>query len=143
MTDDRSVLDAKMQEYGRERTTGFLLKDYYVVFAEPRTKSGGKPLPHLDEKEHKRIFDDHIAHQLRLEESGNYSRPDRCWMRTANASAASSSCAPIRSMRRARSSIWIPHRSTGLWDHTIYRWRVSEGSYTVRVKYSSQSAIVS
>jgi uncharacterized protein YciI len=36
-----------------------------------------------------------------------------------------------------------PHRSTGLWDHTIHRWRVSEGSYTVRVKYSSQLAIVS
>jgi CheY-like chemotaxis protein len=27
-----------------------------------------------------------------------------------------------------------PHRSSGLWDHTIHRWRVSEGSYTVRVK---------
>jgi hypothetical protein len=38
------VLDAKMQDYGRERTTGFLLKDYYVVFAEPRTKGGDKPL---------------------------------------------------------------------------------------------------
>ena len=70
MADDRSVLDAKMQDYGRERTTGFLLKDYYVVFAEPRTKGGDKPLPHLDEKEHKRIFDEHIAHQVRLEEAG-------------------------------------------------------------------------
>ena len=97
MTDDRSTSDAKMQDYGRERTTGFLLKDYYVVFAEPRTKSGDKPLPHLDEKEHKRIFNEHIAHQLRLEESGQLFAPDR-----ANASAASSSCAPIHSMRRGR-----------------------------------------
>ena len=83
-----------MQDYGRERTTGFLLKDYYIVFAEPRTKSGDKPLPHLDEKEHKRIFDEHIAHQLRLEAIVRASR--------ANASTASSSCAPSHSMRRGR-----------------------------------------
>ena len=68
----------------------FLLKDYYVVFAEPRTTSGDKPLPHLDEKEHKRIFDEHIAHQLRLEAIVRAGR--------ANASTASSSCA----MRRGR-----------------------------------------
>ena len=90
MTDDRSTSDAKMQDYGRERTTGFLLKEYYVVFAEPGTKSGDKPLPHLDEKEHKRIFDEHIAHQLRLEAIVRAGR--------ANASTASSSCA----MRRGR-----------------------------------------
>jgi len=95
MTDDRSTSDAKMQDYGRERTTGFLLKDYYVVFAEPRTKSGDKPLPHLDKKERKRIFDEHIAHHS----SGwrQLFAPDR-----ANASAVSSSCAPIHSMRRGR-----------------------------------------
>jgi hypothetical protein len=87
MTGDRSTLDAKMQDYGRERTTGFLLKDYYVVFAEPPTKSGDKPLPHLDEKEHKRIFNEHIAHQLRLEESGQLFAAGRCWTRRASASA--------------------------------------------------------
>jgi hypothetical protein len=71
-----------------------LLKDYYVVFAEPRTKSGDKPLPHLDEKEHKRIFDEHIAHQLRLEaivRAGPGKRIDGLI-----------SCEPIHSMRRGR-----------------------------------------
>ena len=143
MADDRSVLDAKMQDYGRERTTGFLLKDYYVMFAEPRTKGGDKPLPHLDEKEHKRIFDEHIAHQVRLEEAGqlfaagplldeNGKRVGGLIILRAN------------SFEEARKIVDSdPHRSSGLWDHTIHRWVVSEGSYTVRVKYSSQTAIVS
>jgi uncharacterized protein YciI len=97
-------LDAKMQDYGRERTTGFLLKDYYVVFAEPRTNSGDRPLPHLDEKEHKRIFDEHIAHQLRLEESGHLFAAGPLLDEQGKRIGASF-CAPIRSRRRGRLSI--------------------------------------
>jgi hypothetical protein len=95
-----------MQDYGRERTTGFLLKDYYVVFVEPRTKSGDKPLPHLDEKEHKRIFDEHIA------QGGNCSRQTIGGLIILRAN----------SFDEARKILTrIPHRLTGLWDHTIHR----------------------
>jgi hypothetical protein len=113
MTDDRSTSDAKMQDYGRERTTGFLLKDYYVVFAEPRTKSGDKPLPHLDEKEHKRIFDEHIAHQFRLEAIVR-TRPGK--------RIGGLIILRANSFDEARKILTrIPHRSTGLWDHTFHR----------------------
>jgi uncharacterized protein YciI len=143
MTDDRSAVDAKMQDYGRERTTGFLLKDYYVVFAEPRTNSGDRPLPHLDEKEHKRIFDEHIAHQLRLEESGHLFAAGPL-LDEQGKRIGGLIILRANSFEEARQIVDSdPHRSSGLWDHTIHRWRVSEGSYTVRVKYSSQSAIVS
>ena len=102
-----------MQDYGRERTTGFLLKDYYVVFAEPRTKSGDKPLPHLDEKEHKRIFDEHIAHQLRLE---------AIVCRRPGKRIDGLIILRAKSFDEARKILTrIPHRSTGLWDHTIHR----------------------
>jgi uncharacterized protein YciI len=143
MSDDRTALDAKMQAYGRERTTGFLLKDYFVVLAEPRTKNGDKPLPHLDETEHKRLFDEHIAHQLRLEESGQLFAAgpllDEQGKRIGGLIILRADS--FEDARRIVDS--DPHRSSGLWDHTIHRWRVSEGSYTVRVKYSSKSAIVS
>jgi len=143
MIDERSALDAKMQDYGRERTAGFLLKDYYVVLAEPRTGSGDKPLPHLDEAEHKRLFDEHIAHQLKLEDSGQLFAAgpllDEQGKRIGGLIVLRAS-----SFDEARQIVASdPHRASGLWDHTIHRWRVSEGSYTVRVKYSSQSAIVS
>jgi uncharacterized protein YciI len=143
MTDERSALDAKMQQYGRERTEGFLLKDYYVVMAQPRTGSSDKPLPHLDESEHKRLFDEHIAHQLKLEESGQLFAAgpllDEQGKRIGGLIVLRAN-----SFDEARQIVASdPHRSSGLWDHTIHRWRVSEGSYTVRVRYSSQSAIVS
>jgi len=121
MTDDRSTSDAKMQDYGRERTTGFLLKDYYVVFAEPRTKSGDKPLPHLDEKEHKRIFDEHIAHQLRLEESGQLFAAGPL-LDESGKRIGGLIILRANSFDEARKILTrIPYRSTGLWDHTIHR----------------------
>ena len=142
MADDRSVLDAKMQDYGRERTTGFLLKEYYVVFAEPRTRGGDKPLPHLDERSTSAFSTstsptrcDEEAGQLfaagpLLDENGK--RVGGLIILRAN------------SFEEARKIVDLdPHRSSGLWNHTIHRWVVSEGSYTVRVKYSSQTAIVS
>jgi uncharacterized protein YciI len=143
MTDDRDDLDAKLQDHGRERTTGFLLKDYYVVFAQPRTASADKPLPHLNEKEHKRIFDEHIAHQLKLEDSGQLFAAgpllDEQGKRIGGLIVLRAG-----SFEEAKQIVDTdPHRVSELWDHAIYRWRVSEGSYTVRVKYSSQSAVVS
>ena len=143
MDERRRALDATMQSYGRQRTEGFLLKDYYVVFAQPRTGSPDKPLPHLDEAEHKRLFDEHIAHQLKLEEAGQLFAAgpllDEQGKRIGGLIVLRAN-----SFDEARQIVASdPHRSSGLWDHTIHRWCVSEGSYTVRVKYSTQTAIVS
>ena len=143
MSDDRTALDAKMQAYGRERTTGFLLKDYFVVLAEPRTKNGDKPLPHLDDKEHKRLI--RRAHRPSTE-AGGVGQLFAAGPLLDEQGKRIGGLIILRadSFEDARRIVDSdPHRSSGLWDHTIHRWRVSEGSYTVRVKYSSQSAIVS
>ena len=142
MTETRSELDVRMQEYGRERTTGFLLKDLYVVLAEPRTRRGDKEIAKLDEKEHRRIFDEHIAHQLKLEASGQLFAAGPVFDEDGNR-VGGLIVLRANSFDEAKQIIDSdPHRKTGLWDHRIQRWRISEGSYTVSVKYSSQTAIV-
>ena len=142
MTETKTELDARMQAYGRERTTGFLLKDFYVVLAEPRTRRGDKELPTLDEREHKRLFDEHIAHQLKLEASGQLFAAGPVFDEAGNR-VGGLIILRANSFDEAKQIVDTdPHRKSGLWDHRIQRWRISEGSYTVSVKYSSQTAIV-
>ena len=142
MSASRSELDMRMQEYGRQQTTGFLSKDLYVVLAEPRTRKEDKELPTLDEKEHRRIFDEHIAHQLKLEASGQLFAAGPVFDEDGNR-VGGLIILRANSFDEARQIVDTdPHRKSGLWDHRIQRWRVSEGSYTVSVKYSSQMAVI-
>jgi uncharacterized protein YciI len=120
-----------------------LLKEYYVVFAEPGTKSGDKPLPHLDEKEHKRIFQRAYCPPAQVGGIGAIVRGrtvDETGKRIGGLIILRANS--FDEARKIVDSDPTDQRG-GVWDHTIHRCRVSEGSYTVRVKYSSQSAIVS
>ena len=83
-----------------------MLKDYYVVFAEPRTRRDDKSLPHLDEK-HKRIFDGIWQNQLRLEESGQLFAAGPLLDEKGKRIGGLIHRAPLRSKRRGRLSIRI------------------------------------
>jgi uncharacterized protein len=134
------ALDAKMRDYGRERTKEFLLKNLYVVFATARTHNPELDQVTLDEAEHRRVFDAHIAHQLELEASGKLFAAGPLFDKDGNR-LGGMIVLRADSFEEAQAIVDSdPHRTSGLWDHRIERWLVSEGSYTVTIKYSSQTA---
>lgn len=125
-----------MQAYGAKRTAGYLLKDYYVI----RTAPSGRA--RLGETARRAAFDRHIAYQLALEGSGRLFAAgpvfDSQGRRTGGMIIIRAKS--FRDAKRIADA--DPHHASKLWSYEIQRWRMSEGSYTVTVKYSSKSARV-
>jgi uncharacterized protein YciI len=134
------VSDASMQAYGSQRTASFLLKDFYVIRTTPRIEKRGRAAPKPGHEAQKALFDRHIAYQLSIEESGRLFAAGPLFDAKGNRVGGliiirAESFDDARRVAEAD-----PHHASKLWEYDIHRWRLSEGSYTVTVKYSSQSA---
>jgi uncharacterized protein YciI len=125
-----------MQAYGAKRTASFLLKDYYVIRTAPSRRPRGSTAAR------QAYFDRHIAYQLALEASGRLFAAgpvfDQQGKRTGGMIIIRAKSFKVAK----RIADADPHHASKLWSYEIQRWRLSEGSYTVTVKYSSKSASV-
>ena len=109
----------------------FLGRELYVYFSTPAAPR---------EEISKRIKD-HLAYQVQLETEGKLFAAGPMFEEGADA--------PVRGMIVVRAADFDeakaiadadPLHAAGLRTYTLDRWKINEGSYTLAVKYSDQSA---
>jgi len=84
---------------------------------------------------------DHLAHQVALEKAGVLFAAGPLFAPGSAVPEAGMFVLRAKSFGEAEAIAWgDPLHEAGLRTFTIQRWRVNEGSYTVTVNYSDQSA---
>lgn len=115
-----------------EKCKGFLLKELYVVFTTP-----AMPL-----EEMRKVTPDHLAYQVDLERRGIMwaagpliEGDEVTWRGEGMIVYRAESLAAARAIAEAD-----PMHSRGARTFTVRPWLVNEGSLTVRINFSDQSA---
>ena len=124
------MTDQTEQEVGK-LVNSFLGRELYVYFSTPAA-----PREEISKK-----IKDHLAYQVKLETEGTLFAAGPMFEEGAET--------PVRGMIVVRAANFDeakaiadadPLHAAGLRTYTLDRWKVNEGSYTVTVKYSDQSA---
>jgi uncharacterized protein len=114
-------------------THGFLGKELYVIFSTA-----------LDSRDALApVMADHLAHQVILEKNGTLFAAGPMFEEDAKAPGRGMIVVRAASFDEARAiADSDPFHKAGLRGYTIEKWIVNEGSYTVTVNYSDQTAAI-
>lgn len=111
-------------------TTQFLGKEMYLVVAKPVRS------PEIDKR-----LADHLAHQVDLERRGIMFAAGPLYCRGSNIPEAGMFVLRAGSYEEAEEICKTdPLHEAGLRTYTIQKWRLNEGSITVTINYSDQTA---
>jgi uncharacterized protein len=111
-------------------TTQFLGKEMYLVVTKPVRS------PEIDKR-----LADHLAHQVDLERRGIMFAAGPLYSRGSNIPEAGMFVLRAGSYEEAEEICKTdPLHEAGLRTYTIQKWRLNEGSITVTINYSDQTA---
>jgi uncharacterized protein len=110
-------------------TNKFLGKEMYLVVTRPVRS------PEIDER-----LADHLAHQVELERRGIMFAAGPLYSRDSNVPEAGMFVLRASSFEEAEAiAKGDPLHAAGLRTFTLQKWRVNEGSITVKINYSDQT----
>jgi uncharacterized protein len=110
-------------------TNKFLGKEMYLVVTRPVRS------PEIDKR-----LADHLAHQVELERRGIMSAAGPLYSRDSNLPEAGMFVLRAGSFEEAEAiAKGDPLHAAGLRTFTLQKWRVNEGSITVKINYSDQT----
>jgi uncharacterized protein len=110
-------------------TNKFLGKEMYLVVTRPVRS------PEIDER-----LADHLAHQVELERRGIMFAAGPLYSRDSNVPEAGMFVLRASSFEEAEAiAKGDPLHAAGLRTFTLHKWRVNEGSITVKINYSDQT----
>ena len=114
-------------------TNKFLGKEMYLVITKPVRS------PEIDKR-----LSDHLAHQVDLERRGIMFAAGPLYPRGSTIPEAGMFVLRANSFEEAEAIAKTdPLHEAGLRTYTIQKWRLNEGSITVTVNYSDQTATIS
>ncbi len=110
-------------------TNTFLGKEMYLVVTRPVRS------PEIDKR-----LADHLAHQVELERRGIMFAAGPLYSRNSNVPEAGMFVLRASSFEEAEAiAKGDPLHAAGLRTFTLQKWRVNEGSITVKINYSDQT----
>lgn len=113
-------------------TTRFLGKEMYLVITKPVRS------PEIDKR-----LSDHLAHQVDLERRGIMFAAGPLYPRGSTIPEAGMFVLRANSFEEADAIAKTdPLHAAGLRTYTIQKWRLNEGSITVTINYSDQTATI-
>ena len=114
-------------------TSKFLGKEMYLVITRPVRS------PEIAKRLH-----EHLAHQVELERKGILFAAGPLYPRDSNLPEAGMFVLRANSFEEADAIAKTdPFHVAGLRTYTIQKWRLNEGSITVKINYSDQTAQIS
>jgi uncharacterized protein len=114
-------------------TSKFLGKEMYLVITRP-----------VRSPEIAKRLGDHLAHQVELERRGILFAAGPLYSRDSNLPEAGMFVLRANSFEEAEAiAATDPLHVAGLRTYTIQKWRLNEGSITVTINYSDQTARIS
>ena len=114
-------------------TTRFLGKEMYLVVTRPVRS------PEIEKR-----LSDHLAHQVELERKGIMFAAGPLYSKGSQTPEAGMFVLRANSFEEAEAICRTdPLHAAGLRTYTIQKWRVNEGSITLKVNYSDQTVEIS